>query len=90
MILSDLVPDRAEQILARGIAFGDSRNVCNVHWRSDVQAGILVGSAAFARLQSNADFLEARALARSEIGAAKANGDDPTGDCEAEKETLSK
>ena len=90
LILSDLVPDRAEQILARGIAFGDSRNVCNVHWRSDVQAGILVGSAAFARLQSNADFLEARALARSEIGAAKANGDDPTGDCEAEKETLSK
>jgi len=88
LILSDLVPDRAEQILARGIAFGDSRNVCNVHWRSDVQAGILVGSAAFARLQSNADFLEARALARSEITKAKANSEDPKGDCEAEKQAL--
>jgi len=88
LILSDLVPDRAEQILARGIAFGDSRNVCNVHWRSDVQAGILVGSAAFARLQSNADFLEAREFARTEITEARANGLNPNEDCEAEREIL--
>jgi len=53
-----------------------------------VQAGILVGSAAFARLQSNADFLEARALARSEITTAKANSVDPKADCKAERETL--
>lgn len=90
LILSDLVPDRAEQILARGIAFGESRNVCNVHWRSDVQAGMVVGSAAFARLQSNADFLEARDLARTEVSAAIASGELTQKDCDAERQTLQK
>jgi len=31
LILAELSPDRAEVILARGRAFGDSRTVCNVH-----------------------------------------------------------
>ena len=88
LILSDLIPTRAEQILARGIAFGESRNVCNVHWRSDVQAGMLVGSAAFARLQGNTDFLEARDLARTEVSTAIKGGELTQKDCEAEKQAL--
>ena len=38
--------DRLEALLARGRAFGESRNVCNAHWYSDVVAGRLVGAAA--------------------------------------------
>ena len=41
LILSELSPERAEVILARGRSFGESRNVCNVHWYSDVVAGRL-------------------------------------------------
>jgi hypothetical protein len=33
LILTELAPDRAEEILARGRAFGGSRNVCNAHYR---------------------------------------------------------
>lgn len=89
LILSDLAPDRAEQILARGIAFGESRNVCNVHWKSDVQAGMLVGSAAFAQLQRNDDFLAARKLARDEVNREQVEGNRPEKNCEAEEIILS-
>ena len=55
-----------------------------------MQAGMVVGSAAFARLQSNADFLEARDLARTEVSAAIASGELTQKDCDAEKQTLQK
>ena len=29
----------------RGLAFGDSRVVCGVHWQSDVEAGRVIGAA---------------------------------------------
>ena len=48
LILAQLMPDRADAILERGRAFGESRAVCNVHWYSDVVAGRIVGSAAVA------------------------------------------
>jgi len=37
LILTEIAPDRADAILARGRAFGVSRNICNVHWHSDVE-----------------------------------------------------
>ena len=46
LILTELAPDRAEALLARGRAFGESRNVCNAHWYSDVVAGRMTGAAA--------------------------------------------
>jgi len=88
LILSDLAPERAEQLLARGVAFGVSRNVCNVHWRSDVQAGMLVGAAAYARLQNNAEFIAAMSDARAEIARARDEGRAVNLDCEAEAAAL--
>jgi acid phosphatase (class A) len=88
LILSELAPDRAEQILARGVAFGESRNVCNVHWRSDVQAGMLVGAAAYARLQNNSDFQQAMTLARQEIERARAEELAPERNCTDETSAL--
>ena len=64
LILSELAPERAEALIARGRAFGESRNVCNVHWRSDVIAGRMGGAAAYARLQTNEQFLTAMDAAR--------------------------
>ena len=88
LILSELAPDRAEQLLARGVAFGESRNVCNVHWRSDVQAGMMVGAAAYARLQNNAEFNTAMTAARDEIAKAGKNALSPDLDCAAEAAAL--
>ena len=56
LILAELVPDRADAILARGRAFGDSRVVCNAHWPSDVAEGRVLGAAVVARLHADAAF----------------------------------
>jgi acid phosphatase (class A) len=88
LILTELSPDRAEQLLARGRAFGESRNVCNVHWYSDVVAGRLVGSAAVARLHANESFQAAMKAARADITRVRAAGLGSTSDCEAESDAL--
>ncbi len=38
LMLTELAPERADAILARGRAFGQSRAICGVHWQSDVEA----------------------------------------------------
>ena len=56
LVLAEMAPDRADQILARGLAYGDSRVVCGVHYPSDVQAGRLVGAALVSRLRADPEF----------------------------------
>ena len=70
LVLAELMPERAEDILARGIAYGESRVVCNVHWRSDVVAGRTYGAAAVARVHSNREFIDDMKAAKAEILAA--------------------
>ena len=31
-------PERGDELLAHGLAYGQSRNICNTHWFSDVEA----------------------------------------------------
>jgi acid phosphatase (class A) len=89
LILSELAPDRAEEILDRGRAFGENRNVCNAHWYSDVVAGRLAGAAAVARLHTSDEFLYVMSRARAEIDLAQSQGLAPDRDCPAEAEALS-
>ena len=89
LILTELAPDRAEEILARGRSFGESRNVCNAHWYSDVVAGRLVGSAAVARLHANEQFLEAMEAARADIEHMRSEKKVTEVDCAAEAKALS-
>jgi acid phosphatase (class A) len=88
LILTELVPDRAEEILARGRSFGESRNVCNVHWYSDVVAGRLVGSAAVAKLHTKEEFLSAMTAAQEDIERMQRKGKPPQIDCGVEGEAL--
>jgi acid phosphatase (class A) len=88
LILAELSPNRTDELIARGRAFGESRNVCNVHWYSDVVAGRLVGAAAVAKLHNNEQFLRAMDAARTDIARASAAGLTPTVDCEAEARAL--
>ena len=67
LILTELFPGQADVILERGKEFGISRNVCNVHWHSDVLAGRMMGAAAVSRLHANADFLIDMEAAKAEI-----------------------
>jgi acid phosphatase (class A) len=84
LILSEIAPDRTDAILKRGLAFGQSRLVCNAHWESDVIEGRLVGAAAVARLHGDSTFSGDLAAAKVEFTAARAKGDKAMRDCQAE------
>jgi acid phosphatase (class A) len=88
LILTELSPDQTEVLIARGRSFGESRNVCNVHWYSDVVAGRLVGAAAVSKLHDNEQFLAAMDAAREDIARARAAGLTPRVDCKAEAKAL--
>ncbi|MCW4455251.1 phosphatase PAP2 family protein [Flavobacterium sp. MXW15] len=88
LILSEIAPERADALQARGRNYGESRLVCNVHWQSDILAGRFMGAAAVARLHDNPGFRRDLAAAREEIAAARARGEQSSRDCAAEEAVL--
>lgn len=88
LVLTEVAPERANALMQRAKAYGQSRMICGVHWQSDVDAGQLVGSAAVAQLHSNADFSQQLALARAEVAAARSANSVPTSDCALEAQAL--
>lgn len=88
LILTSLAPERADELLGRGMAYGESRVFCNVHWPTDVAAGRVVGAAAVAVLQGNEDFQRDFTQARREIAEARSAGLTADGNCDAERQTL--
>ncbi len=88
LILTELAPDRENEILARGRAFGESRIVCNHHWFSDVVWGRFMGAATVARLHADPTFLADLEASKAEFAALRAKGVPPTGDCQAEAAAL--
>lgn len=88
LILTEIVPDQADVILARGRTFGESRNVCNVHWYSDVIQGRFMGAATVARLHADPAFRADLEAAKAEVAALRARGLQPAGDCRLEAEAL--
>ena len=88
LVLAELAPDRADALLRRGHAFGQSRVVCGVHWQSDVDNGRVMGAAAVARLHADPTFQAQAAAARDEIKHARTNGLKSTNNCAAETAAL--
>jgi acid phosphatase (class A) len=84
LILTEISPRETEAILARGQAFGVSRIVCNVHWRSDTLQGQEMGTYTVARLHAEPRFRADVDAARAELAAVRARGLQPTRDCKAE------
>ncbi|HZC15844.1 MAG TPA: phosphatase PAP2 family protein [Caulobacteraceae bacterium] len=72
LILSELAPDRATEIMARAREIGDSRVICGVHYVSDVEEGRVNGSVLVAALHANPEFEADLAKARAEVAAARA------------------
>lgn len=69
LILSSIVPDRAQQILERGRAYGDSRFVCGAHNESAVEAGMLSASSTMALVATKPAYQDDLAAARTELAA---------------------
>ncbi len=67
LVLSEINPTHADTILKKGLDFGDSRIICNAHWKSDVDAGRIMGAATVAKLHDNAAFIADVNAARQEV-----------------------
>ena len=72
LLLAEMAPERATEILARARAFGESRVVCGVHTVSDVEEGRTNGSVLVAALHGDAAFREDLLKAGKELRAALA------------------
>ena len=81
LILAELAPDRATEILRRAREIGDSRIICGVHYLSDVEEGRTNGSILVAALHSNSEFRADLEKARAEVGAARQTPHVGPGDC---------
>ena len=90
LLSTEISPDQSDAILARGLAFGDSRIICNVHWQSDVIEGRLMGASVIARLHADPIFRADIEAAKTELATVRANGLKPTRDCQAEIEALAR
>lgn len=89
LILTEIVPDRANEILQRGRDFGQSRIVCGVHWQSDVDAGRVISAATVARLHADPAFRADLATVRAEIDALRQSQAQPDANaCAAEAASL--
>jgi acid phosphatase (class A) len=88
LILIEISPEQTNAILARGRAFGESRNVCNVHWHSDVIQGRFMGAGTVARLHADPTFRADLEAAKAELAAVRAKSLKPTRDCNEEASAI--
>jgi len=88
LILAEIDPEHADQILDRGRAFGESRIVCNHHWYSDTIWGRFMGAATVSRLHADPTFLADMEAAKAEFAAIHANGLPTSYNCKTETDAL--
>lgn len=67
LLLTEINPSRADTLMSRGIMYGDSRIIVGAHWHSDVNAGRLAASIAYAKLHTSKRFLKQMRKARNEF-----------------------
>lgn len=77
LVMAQLTPGRASEVLARGRAYGESRLVCGVHNMSAVEAGRTNAAGVFAALQASPEFQGAMAKARAEVDTVRKSGAKP-------------
>jgi acid phosphatase (class A) len=69
LILSELVPARTTEILARGRAYGESRFICGAHNESAVEGGRLSATATMTAVRGTAAYQADAAAAKAEMAA---------------------
>ena len=66
LLLSEINPDNADTIMARGYMYGESRVIAGAHWQSDVDASRLCAAIGVSRLHTSQAFLNQLEKARNE------------------------
>jgi acid phosphatase (class A) len=86
LILAELDPDRATEILIRARAFGESRVVCGVHNATAIAASQTVASSVVATLHAQPEFRADLEAARAEMAQLRAHAGPAPAACAAEAE----
>ncbi|MDE6577956.1 MAG: phosphatase PAP2 family protein [Muribaculaceae bacterium] len=74
LVLTEVNPERQNEILDRGFEMGESRVICGYHYQSDVDAGRLTGAVAVARLHADEGFNKQLEKAKKEFARLKKEG----------------
>jgi acid phosphatase (class A) len=91
LVLAELAPDRASDILVRARAYGESRIVCGVHNLSAVDAGRTNASIVVAALHGSPEFRADLEAARREVAEARKAGPAPeAAACKVEQQLTEK
>jgi acid phosphatase (class A) len=72
-LLAEIFPEDAEIILARGRQIGTDREIAGMHWPSDVEAGLKLGTEVAHRMLADPAFKAKLQKAREECIAAMNN-----------------
>lgn len=67
LILTELNPERGDELLKRGYEYGESRVIVGYHYQSDVDAGRLAASAAVAAMHADESFMRQLNKAKKEF-----------------------
>jgi len=70
LVLSDMLPEKRPEIMARAREYANNRVVVGVHYPSDVEAGLQSGTALATALFSSVSFRADEAAAKKELRAA--------------------
>ena len=69
-VLAQLAPGKAQVVLARASDYAESRLVCGVHYRADIDAGQVLGNVLVVKLMTKPAFNAELEAARAELTAA--------------------
>ena len=72
LVLEEIAPDRAAEVMGRARSYGESRVVCGVHYPSDVSAARAAASVLFSKLQASPLFRADLARAGRELARLRA------------------
>lgn len=70
VVLAQIAPEKAQQILARAAEYAENRLVCGMHFRRDIQAGQTLGTVVAVDLMQNQAFKAEIEAATAELRAA--------------------
>lgn len=88
LVMAEVAPDRAQDVLVRGRVFAESRAVCGVHSASAVAGGETVAVTVMAALHGQAAFRADLDAARAEMELYRKTAPKPVADCASLKTVI--
>jgi acid phosphatase (class A) len=87
LVLCTIMPERTNEILVRSEKYAQNRVVCGHHWKSDIDASLLLAAGMFANVVRTEAFQEQLKKARAEYLAIIGGSTDVTPETNAEPRT---